>query len=93
MMSAILWGLVAGLGTLAVSELILRQSEPMMHSDFWKLLTLGVAVRTTWVLLVLAVVLTRQSVEPRAFTIALMLSYLLAQVVEGIRYQRFFARR
>lgn len=93
MMSAILWGLVAGLGTLAVSEIIVRQSEPMRHGDFWKLLTLGVAVRTTWVLLVLAVVLTRQSVEPRAFTIALMLSYLLAQVVEGIRYQRFFARR
>jgi hypothetical protein len=93
MTSAILGGLIAGLGTLAVSEVILRQLGAMLRGNFWKLLTLGAAIRTTWVLFVLTVVLSANLLEPRSFTISLMLGYLCAQMVEGVRYQRFFERQ
>ncbi len=92
MTGAILWGLIAGFGTLAVSEFILRQT-PLMRTEFWRALTLGAMIRTTWVLFILAFVISRNLLEPRAFTLALLLGYLSAQIVEGVRYQRFFERR
>ncbi len=93
MTSAIVWGLTAGLATLAVSEIILRQAGPMLRRAFWKALLAGAAARAVWVLLVLAFVLSRGLAEPRAFTASLLLGYLAAQVIEGMRYQRFFERQ
>ncbi len=93
MMGAILCGLTAGFATLAVSEIILRQAVPMLRHAFWKTLIAGAAVRTAWVLFVPAFVLLRGWAEPRAFTISLFLGYLAAQVIEGMRYQRFFERQ
>lgn len=92
-MSAILWGAIAGFGTLAVSEAVLRQAGPMLRGAFWRALVVGAAARTVWVLFVLAFVLARGFPEPRAFTLSLLLSYLAAQVIEGVRYQRFFERQ
>ncbi len=92
MTGAILWGLIAGFGTLAVSEIILHQ-VPLMRTEFWRALILGAVIRTTWVLFFLAFVISRNLLEPRAFTLALLLGYLGAQIVEGLRYQRFFERQ
>ena len=93
MTSAVLWGLTAGLATLAVSEIVLRRSGPLLRRALWKTLLAGAAARTVWVLFALALVLARAPVEPRAFTISLLLGYLAAQVIEGMRYQRFFERQ
>ncbi len=94
MTSAILWGTAAGFfGALAVSEIILRQAGPLLRHAPWKALTAGAAARTAWVLLALALVLSRGWAEPRSFTISLFLGYLAAQVIEGVRYRRFFERQ
>ena len=85
---AAVWGLLCGAVTIGISELLLHCWGARPIPAFWKLSLLGVAIRTAWVLGALILVLTLTDLEPRAFTIALMATYLAAQVVEGIRYQR-----
>lgn len=93
MTSAILGGLIAGLATLAVSEIVLRRIGAASGRAFWKTLSAGAAARAAWVLLALACSLSLGAVERRAFTAALLLSYLAAQVIEGLRCRRVFERR
>ena len=86
----VFWGLVAGLSTMALSELILRLWGPSFKLErYWQLWFVGVAVRTSWVLGLLVLVLHSQWLEPKSFTLALLVGYLMAQVVEGFRYRHF----
>ena len=86
----IFWGLAAGLSTMALSELILRLWRPSLKLDrYWQLWFVGVAVRTSWVLGLLVLVLNSQWLEPKSFTLALLGGYLTSQIVEGFRYRRF----
>ena len=86
----IFWGLAAGLSTMALSELILRLWGPSLKLDrYWQLGFVGVAVRTSWVLGLLVLVLNSQWLEPKSFTLALLGGYLTSQIVEGFRYRRF----
>jgi len=87
-MSAIFFGLLAGLATIGLSELLIRfWGSGSLHS-FWKVLLLGALLRAAWVLGLLAAVLMTGIADAKPFTIALLAGYLVAQIVEGLRYQR-----
>jgi hypothetical protein len=87
-MSAIFLGLLAGLATIGLSELLIRfWGSGSLHS-FWKVLLLGVFLRAAWVLGLLAAVLATGAADAKPFTIALLAGYLAAQIMEGLRYQR-----
>ena len=87
-MSAIFFGLLAGLATVGLSELLIRfWGSGSLHS-FWKVLLVGAALRAAWVLGLLAAVLMTGIADAKPFTIALLGSYLAAQIMEGLRYQR-----
>lgn len=87
-MSAFFFGLLAGLATIGLSELLIRfWGSGSLHS-FWKVLLVGVFLRAVWVLGLLAAVLITEIVDAKPFTIALLAGYLAAQIMEGLRYQR-----
>ena len=56
---------------------------------YWKLWLAGVALRTAWVLGMLALVVSSGWLEPRPFIVALLAGYLMAQIIEGFRYRQF----
>jgi hypothetical protein len=87
-MSAVFIGLLAGLATMGLSELLIRFWGSGSILSFWKVLLLGVFLRAAWVLGLLAAVLSSGIVEAKPFTIALLAGYLAAQITEGLRYQR-----
>ena len=93
MMVAAVCGLLCGAATMGISEFLIGWWGARPTPGFWKLSLLGVVVRTIWVLGVLVLVLTLTDLEPRAFTIGLMASYLAAQIMEGIRYQRLIGTK
>lgn len=53
----------------------------------------GLALRTIWMAAALGLGLASGWVEPKAFVAALLGSYLVAQIVEGLRYRRFVDNR
>ena len=85
-------GLICGLATATISEAVLRLGAPVLHSNLFHALAAGAAVRTFWVLALLAWAIRGGMPEPRAFVPALLLGYLAAQVFEGVRYTRYFER-
>jgi hypothetical protein len=87
-MSAIFFGLLAGLATIGLSELLIRfWGSGSLHS-FWKVLLVGAFLRAAWVLGLLAAVLMTGIADAKPFTIALLAGYLVGQITEGLRYQR-----
>jgi hypothetical protein len=93
MSAALLAGLAAGLGSVAVSEAVLawwtrRPEVPAMAIAF-----AGLALRTVWMGAALAVGLGYGHWEPAPFTAALLGTYLIAQIAEGFRYRRFVENR
>lgn len=92
MTAAVLAGLLAGLATIGISELLLKfwGANP---DAIWKLTLLGVALRAVWVLGVLTVVLLRRGEHRMVFISALLAGYLAAQVWEGFRYRRVMAAK
>ncbi|MEX2299590.1 MAG: hypothetical protein WD733_01565 [Bryobacterales bacterium] len=93
MTAAILGGLLAGLSTIGISELLLKVWGSNPVAAVWKLTLLGIGLRTAWVLGVLTVVLVRGGPHRAAFISALFAGYLVAQVWEGFRYQRLMAAK
>ena len=89
---AIIAGLACGLGSAAVSEGILRLGAPVLETNLFRALAVGFALRTLWILALLAWALGGDAVEARLFVPALMAGYLAAQVFEGVRYTRYFQR-
>jgi hypothetical protein len=93
MTAAILGGLLAGLTTIGISELLLKVWGTNPVAAVWKLTLLGIALRTSWVLGVLTVVLLRGGEHRAVFISALLAGYLAAQVWEGFRYRRVMAAK
>ena len=92
-MTAFVLGLLAGLATIGLSELLIKFWGSRPVHRFWKVLLVGSALRALWVLGLLAAVLTSGVLEPRPFVIALLGSYLVAQVLEGLRHQHLIRTR
>ena len=93
MTAAILGGLLAGLTTIGISELLLKFWGSNPVAAVWKLTLLGIALRTAWVLGVLTAVLLRGGEYRVVFIPALLAGYLAAQVWEGFRFQRVMAAK
>lgn len=92
MTAAVLAGLLAGLATIGISELLLKFWDANPDA-IWKLTLLGIALRAVWILGVLTVVLLRGGEHRMEFISALLAGYLAAQVWEGFRYQRAMAAK
>jgi hypothetical protein len=93
MTGAIVAGLVAGVATIGISELVLKVWASRPVEAVWKLTLVGVALRTAWVLSVLITFLAVGGENREAFVPALLAGYLGAQVWEGFRYQRAMASK
>lgn len=93
MTAAIFGGLLAGLATIGISELLLKIWGSRPIEAVWKLTLAGIALRTAWVLGVLTLVLIRGGEHRAAFVPALLAGYLAAQVWEGFRYRRAMAAK
>ena len=92
-MNAVVFGLLGGLVTIGLSELLIRFWGSRSIHSFWKVLLTGMLLRAAWVLGLLAAVLSSGITATKPFTIALLTSYLVAQVAEGLRYQRLIRTR
>ena len=92
-MTAILAGVVIGLGTALVSEAMLRYWMRRPNEPAMKILLRGLLLRTVLVLTALVVVLSKGWFDEAVFAAALFVSYIAAQVWEGFRYQRFIHSR
>jgi hypothetical protein len=88
MTAASLGGLLAGLATIGISELLLKIWGARPVDAVWKLTLTGIALRTVWVLGLLAAALSRGGEHRVVFVLALLAGYLVAQVWEGFRYRR-----
>jgi len=84
--------LACGLATVGVSEAVLRLLPGLPGSRVLGALFVGTALRTLWVLALLAWALSAGLVDPLVFLPFLMLGYLVAQVWGGVRYTRYFDR-
>ena len=93
MTAAILGGLLAGLATIGISELLLKMWGSRPEEAIWKLTLTGIALRTAWVLGVLTVALIGGGEHRGAFISALLAGYLAAKVWEGFRYRRVMAAK
>jgi len=93
MTAAILGGLLAGLATIGISELLLKIWGSRPVEAVWKLTLAGMALRAAWVLGMLTLVLVRGAEHRVAFVPALLAGYLAAQVWEGFRYRRAMAAK
>ena len=89
---AVVAGLACGLATVLISEAILRFGGPALQHSLFRVLATGIALRTLWVLAVVAWSLSAGVPDPRAFVPGLLVGYLTGQVFEGIRYGRYFER-
>ena len=58
-----------------------------------KVIFAGLALRTVWMAAALAFGLGSELWEPKAFVAGLLGTYLIAQIVEGLRYRRFVDNR
>ena len=87
-MIAVFWGLLGGLATLGVSEVLLRWWRPRPVHTFWKLGLLSTAVRTLLVLSLLGAVLASGSLDGRLFAPALLGSYFIVLLVETFRHRQ-----
>jgi hypothetical protein len=91
--SAILAGAAIGLGTIFVSEAMLRYWMRRPDEPAMKILLRGLLLRVALVLTALVVILSRGWFDEIVFVSAVFVSYLAAQVWEGLRYQRFIHSR
>jgi uncharacterized iron-regulated membrane protein len=93
MTSSLAAGLAAGLGSVAISEGLLAWWSRRPRIPAMKVVFAGLALRTVWMAAALALGLGSGLWEPKAFLAALLGSYLIAQIVEGLRYRRFVDNR
>jgi len=91
--AAIFAGAAIGLGTVFVSEAMLRYWMRRPDEPAMKILLRGLLLRVVLVLTGVVVVLSRGWFDEVVFVTAVFVSYLAAQVWEGLRYQRFIHSR
>ena len=92
-MNAVVCGLLGGLATVGLSEGLLRWWGSRPVHAFWKLLLLGAALRVVWVLGLLGGVLATGILDGKLFTVALLSSYSLAQMLEALRHRNLIRSR
>jgi hypothetical protein len=92
-MTAVALGLLGGLATIGVSEFLLKFWGSGSAGSVFKLLVAGMALRALWILGLLAAVVATGALDPKPFVVALLAGYLVAQVLEGLRYQRLSRTR
>ena len=88
-MRAIGWGCLAGAPFVAVSEALLAWWRRRPDWRPMRAALTGMALRTLWMIVAMGWGLTRLPEARVEFTATLMTIYLAAQVVEGVRYQKF----
>ena len=88
MTESVFFGVLAGVGTVIVSECLILFGDTMPVKDFWKLSLASAALRSACVLATLVVVVGAGWVEPAPFTLALITVYLAGLVFEARRYRR-----
>lgn len=86
-------GLAAGLGSIAISETLLRWWSRRPRTPAMQIALTGLALRTLWMAAALGIGLGVELWEPEPYIAALLGTYLIAQIVEGIRYRRFVDNR
>jgi hypothetical protein len=89
MSASLIAGLAAGLGSVAVSEALLAWWSRKPQTPALTVVFTGLALRTAWMAAALAWGLGSGLWAPQTFTAALLATYLIAQIAEGIRYRRF----
>jgi len=93
MSPALVAGLAAGLVSVAISEGLLAWWARRPQAPAMQVALAGLALRTVWMAAALGLGLASGLLEPKTFVAALMGSYLIAQIVEGLRYRRFVDNR
>ncbi len=90
---SIVAGFAVGLGTVLISELLLRWWKRRPEVSPWTVALIGLALRTAWTLAALIAGMASGWLRPEPFIAALVVTYLTAQAYEGFRYQRFIRKR
>ncbi len=88
MTESVFFGVLAGAGTVVVSELLMRRGRSRPVEDFWKISLSTAALRSACVLAALIVVVGAGWAEPAPFTLALISVYLGGLLFEARRYRR-----
>ena len=88
MTESVFFGVLAGAGTVVVSELLMRRGRGRPVEDFWKISLSTAALRSACVLAALIVVVGAGWAEPAPFTLALIFVYLGGLLYEARRYRR-----
>jgi hypothetical protein len=86
-------GLAAGLGSVAISEALLAWWSRRPQTPAMQVALAGLGLRTVWMGAALGIGLGAELWEPEPYLAALLGTYLIAQIVEGIRYRRFVDNR
>ena len=94
MTAAIGLGALGGLFALAISEALLRLLLRFRELDALRVSISGMLLRGSWILICL--MLGVSSLDPaggRAFALALLGTYLVGQIGEGVRFERVLRKR
>ena len=83
-------GLACGLASALISEFVLRLGTGDLQRNWLHALAVGMGLRTLWVLALAGWALSGGVSNGPAFVMPLLLGYLVAQVAEGVRYERYF---
>jgi hypothetical protein len=92
-MTAVALGLLGGLATIAVSEFLLKFWGSGSAASVFRILVTGIVLRAVWIFGLLAAVAVTGALDPKPFVLSLLVGYLVAQVLEGLRYQRLIRTR
>jgi len=94
MTTAVGLGVLGGLFALVISEALLRLLLRFRELDAFRVAISGTLLRGSWVLICLMLgVSSLDSIERTAFVLALLGTYLVAQIGEGVRFERMLRNR
>ena len=93
MTESVFFGVLAGAGTVVVSEWLMRRGRSRPVEDFWKISLSSAALRSACVFAALIVVVGAGWAEPAPFTLALISVYLGGLFYEARRYRRWIETR
>ena len=88
MTESVFFGVLAGAGTVVVSEWLMWRGRSRPVEDFWKISLSSAALRSVCVLAVLIAFVGAGWADPGPFTLALIAVYLGGLVFEARRYRR-----
>ncbi len=88
MTQSLLLGVLAGAGTIVVSEWLMLRSKTSPVKDFWKLSLSTTVLRSICVVIALVAVVGTGRADPAPFTLALITVYWIGLLFEAGRYRR-----